>query len=271
MTVKVGLQLAPQHGAYEKMRDAWMEADSIGADVLWSADHFFAQEFSVEQIAAAKNDRTGNAENYEGMCIQAAMAATTKRAQIGALIMAIGFRNPNLLADMARTIDHISGGRFILGLGAGYIQREYEEYGYEFGTQKSRLLDLEAAIPVIRNRFEKLNPPPVKKIPILIGSMGDKIGLRIVAQQADMWHMVGPMEKMRAKHKTLLKWCEEVGRDPSEIEVVANLLPQYFKDNDPDILLKEHGIKHFNLLTIGPDWDLGLLREMLEWKKSVAA
>ena len=108
------------------------------------------------------------------------MAATATHPEIGCLVHAIGYRNPNLMADMARTIDHISGGRFILGLGTGYLEQDYVEYGYEWTTQKERSLELAAKIPIIRDRLDRLAPPPLRKMPFLIASMGGKIGLETI-------------------------------------------------------------------------------------------
>lgn len=203
------------------------------------------------------------------MTIQAAMAATTTRPEIGCTVHAIGFRNPNLTADMARTIDHISGGRYILGLGSGYLQMDYEEYGYPFPSQKERHFELERGIQVIRDRFEKLNPPPLRKIPVLVGFIGENIGLRIVARHADLWHVFGPMDKVRAKHAVLLERCREIKRDPTSLGIVAGCLHQYMPDNDPDVFYKEFGVTHLHAFTQGPDWDLGPLRELLEWRKNL--
>lgn len=146
------------------------------------------------------------------------MALDTERARVGVLISNVNFRNPDLLADMARTVDHLSGGRVILGLGAGNIDRDFKEYGYPFGSGRDRLRALEEGIRRVKLRLTKLEPPPLGPLPLLIGGGGQKVTLRLVAKHADLWNSSGPPAEFAAQNATLNDWCERVGRDPAAIE-----------------------------------------------------
>ena len=165
---------------------------------------------------------------------------------------------------MARTLDHISGGRFILGIGSGWNQRDYEEYGYEFGTAASRLRDLDRDMPVIVDRLARLNPGPVREpFPILIGGSGEKVTLRIVAQYATIWNGQGEPEELARKNQILDEWCARVGRDPKEIERSAQIFNEQLDKLD-DYLAA--GITHLICESSGPDYDLARLHTLIAWR-----
>jgi probable F420-dependent oxidoreductase len=267
--IKIGLHLINQHGDYDRIRDTWLEAEVLGVDRIFVVDHFHAQKMDADVLKEGVNFPSAG-KNFEATALQAAMAATTSRVEVGCAVHAIGFRNPNLLADMARTIDHISGGRFILGVGAGYMQEEYNDYGYNnFGTAKSRMHDLMNAVPIIKARWQKLNPPPVRKIPLLIATMGENLGMRLVAREADMWNVFGTTEKIRHKLNVFHDICNEVGRDPAEIDIMATCDPQLIPDNDYDLFHRELGFTSLSVMTRGPEFDLTSLKNILAWRDSV--
>lgn len=203
---KVGVQLHPQHCTLEQLRAAWTAADERHVDSIWLWDHFFPL-FGPDD---------GN--HFEGTTVLAAMAATTSHAMVGLMVGCNSYRNPELMADLHRTVDHISGGRAYLGIGAGWFERDYTEYGYEFGTAIGRLRQFDGDLDRMKQRIANLTPPPVGRLPILVGGAGEKVTLRIVAEKADAWNTFGPPESWAAKNAILDEWCAKVGRDPSEIE-----------------------------------------------------
>jgi probable F420-dependent oxidoreductase len=202
----IGVQLFPQATTVDSLRRAWSVLDEAGVDAVYLWDHFFPLRGDPD------------ATHLECYTLLAAMAVDTARVRIGALVTGTGYRNPNLLADMARTIDVLSGGRFVLGIGAGWFQRDYDEYGYEFGTAPDRLRKLGEDLAIIRHRLTVLNPAPTGPLPILVGGAGEKVTLRLVAKYAQAWNTFGPVQHFAAKSAVLDRWCERLGRDPAEIE-----------------------------------------------------
>ena len=179
----------------------------MGVDVVFNWDHFYPLYGEPD------------GKHYECWTMLGAWAEQTSRVEIGALVTCNSYRNPELLADMARTVDNMSDGRLILGIGSGWFERDYDEYGYEFGTAGGRLNQLGEDLPRIESRWGKLNPPPTRKIPVLIGGGGEKKTLRLVAQHADIWHSFSDLETLKRKTGILHQHCADVGRDPAEIEL----------------------------------------------------
>jgi probable F420-dependent oxidoreductase len=262
MKITVGIQLGAQGGDYARFKDAWIEAEELGADYIYTSDHFFPPSFDPNITKEALYGKT-----FEASSILAAMAATTHRAQIGCLVHGNSYRNPNLLADIARTTDHISGGRYVLGIGAGWYQLDYDEYGYEFGTASTRLRDLARDLPIIKARLAKLNPPPTRRIPIIIGGGGEKMTLKLTAQYADMWHFFGDPETLKRKSDILDDWCAKVGRNPKDIVRSTSVNTPFGPQFKPGDYVKV-GFTDFITMATGPEWNLAPLRDLLAWRRS---
>jgi probable F420-dependent oxidoreductase len=250
---KVGAQFHPQHTTIETLRRGWREADAMGVDSIWTWDHFFPLYDGPD------------GHHFEGWTLLAAMACDTELAEFGMMVTCNSYRNPDLLADIARTVDHLSGGRLILGIGAGWFRRDYDEYGYEFGTAPDRLRALAAALPRIESRLGKLDPPPLRDpMPILIGGGGEKVTLRLVAEHAQLWNSFGPPETYAAKNAVLDTWCERVGRDPAEVE--RTVLIEVHEIDQLDAFL-EAGVQHLivELGTKGEEpFDLAPVQRLLD-------
>jgi probable F420-dependent oxidoreductase len=249
---RVGVQIQPQHADYASIRRAVAQAEEIGADVVFNWDHFFP----------LYGDPDG--QHFECWTMLGAWAEATERVEIGALVTCNTYRNPQLLADMARTVDHISEGRLILGIGSGWFEKDYDEYGFEFGTAGGRLDALDRDLPLITERLGRLNPPPTRPVPVLVGGGGERKTLRIVAQNADIWHGFGDADTVAHKHRVLDDWCARVGRDPLEIERSAGVEEKDAVQSAESLYAV--GTRLFTVGVGGPHYDLGALRDLVAWR-----
>ena len=197
--------------------------ESTGWDGIYLADHFMPDG----------EDTSG--EWTEAWTTLAALAATVPRIRLGTLVAGNTYRHPAVLAKMVANIDHISGGRVVLGLGSGWQENEHTAYGIPFYSVRERLDRLDEACTLIRSLFENestsfqgkhyqlvaapLEPKPIQSpVPLLIGGGGERVTLRIAAKHATEWNVWGTPETMRKKGEILARHCADIGRDPSEIE-----------------------------------------------------
>jgi len=259
--IRIGVQIAPQHAPYAVLRDTVRRMEDLGVDLVMGWDHFFPL--------------TGDPDgaHFEAFTVLAAMAEQTHRVEFGPLVSAVPFRNPDLVADMARTIDHISAhdtgaGRFILGLGAGWNERDFAEYGYPFGSVGTRLGELERAVPRIRRRLERLNPAPTRHIPILVGGGGERRTLRVVAEHADIWHAFGDVATLEHKTAVLEEHCRAIGRDPAEIERSTGTSVRGLGVGDPETAERfvALGFTTFVVAITPPELDDAPVRALLRWR-----
>lgn len=247
--VRIAVQIQPQHASYDQIRDALRRAEDLGVDVAFNWDHFYPLNGAPD------------GQHFECWTMLAAWAEQTSRIQLGALVTCNSYRNPDLLADMARTVDHISNGRLVLGIGSGWFEKDYEQYGFDFKTAGRRLDDLASALPRIESRLAALNPAPVGPMPVLIGGGGEKKTLRLVAEYADVWHSFGDRETHLRKSDILSDHCADVGRNPLEVE---HSVPWPGLENAADLVAD--GVSLFTVGVSGPDYDLTTLAEAIGWR-----
>ena len=237
--VRFGLQLWPQQTSWPETREAALAAEIAGWDSIWTWDHLLAIQGPWQQPI------------YEGWTYLAGIAAITSRVRVGLMVGANTFRNPGLTAKLATTLDHISEGRAVLGIGGAWFEREHEAFGIDFGrTTGERLDKLAEAVPLMRRlldgelvthegRFYKFTdalcePRPVQPhLPILIGGSGPKKTLPVVARYADGWNTSGEVSAVKASLDILGGYCDDAGRDLSEIELTASF-PTIIRDRFED-------------------------------------
>ncbi|CCQ14118.1 putative uncharacterized protein [Rhodococcus sp. AW25M09] len=250
MTVKIGVQLQPQHAPdYQLIRDAVLRSEDAGVDIVFNWDHFYPLYGDLDGA------------HFECWTMLGAWAEQTSNVEIGALVTGGGYRNPDLLADMARTVDHISGGRLILGIGAGWNEKDYDNFGYEFGTAGSRLALLKESLGRIRHRLDVGNPAPTRDIPILIGGGGEKKTLKMVAEYAHIWHSFADLEALKRKSEILAEHGTTVGRD---VTGITRSVSWPGADTAQDFV--DAGATLFTVGVNGPDYDLAELGQAIAWR-----
>ena len=236
--IRFGIQTGQQGIEWAQMLDLWQKADAWGYDSLWGFDHFYPIFVDPEGPC------------LEGWTALAALAQATRRARIGLLVSGNSYRHPCVTAKMAATLDHVSGGRLNLGIGAGWFEPEHRSFGIEFKPTAARLEALDEACRIILGMLTASRttvhgkhytvtdaiglPKPVQQPhpPIMIGGKGRRVLLRIVARHADMWNIGAGPEEMRSLIDVLRRHGDAVGRDTDAIEKTV-LLPLCYRAAPP--------------------------------------
>ena len=229
MAMRFGAAYWIQRTGWPELRDAVLHAEAAGFDDVWLDDHLLADEGDWRD------------PKLEGWTSLVATAVLTTRVRLGLLVAANTFRNPGLTAKLATSLDHVSGGRSVLGIGGGWFEREHEAFGLEFGSGFGERLDrLGEAVPLIRRLLDGervthegqyyamtdalCEPRPLQaRLPLLIGGSGPRKTIPMVARYADMWNAFGPPATLAAADLLLREACAAVGRDEREIERSTNL------------------------------------------------
>jgi F420-dependent oxidoreductase-like protein len=270
--IRFGVQTAPQHVTYQQIVDIWKLADELGYDSAFTFDHFMPI-FSDP-----------NGPCFEGWSLLAALAAQTKRLKVGVLVTGNTYRYPIVVAKMAATIDHVSNGRLILGMGAGWFEQESTAYGMPFYTVGGRARRLAESLQVMKLLFTQerssfdgkyyqlkdapFEPKAVQRPhpPILVGGVGPKLLQPIAARYADIWNFFADPDV--AKTKALCEQfdgvCQQVGRDPRQIEKSAGIRAQLLDGAPKDVratlqALVDVGVRHF-IIALPQPYEPSLVR-----------
>jgi F420-dependent oxidoreductase-like protein len=221
--VHFGVTLPQIKRSWAETRAAAEEFERLGFDSVWLNDHLYGIPGPQLPI-------------MEAWTTLSAIGAVTERVQLGTLVSPVGFRNPALLAKMVATLDNITAGRVIVGLGSGWFQMEYEGYGFEFPSLRARLQQLDEAATLMKQMWTEVQPSfagrhfrtasvfcepkPVRRPPLLIGGGGEKVLLRLAAQHADIWNNLAVHQaELGAKVAKLREHCAVIGRDPTNITI----------------------------------------------------
>ena len=269
--LRFGVLAWPQYTDWPSLVQVGRRVDELGYDALWTWDHPYP----------IRGDAHG--PSFEGYMTLAAWAGVTERVTLGHMVTANPLRSPALLAKMVTTLDHMSDGRAILGIGAGWNVAEFEALGVEPGSSMGERIDwLDEAVALIRAMFDgqeptagshyasrgvRNAPPPIqRRLPILIGGKGKRKTLRVVALYADLWATFGELDVVREAEATLRRWCDEVGRDPADIRYVFSAEASVLRDSEAEAQRVAREIGRHNGGWEGPGqaWTPARLAEKLE-------
>ena len=237
--MRFGLQLWPQQTTWPEVRESALAAEAAGWDSIWTWDHLLAIQGPWQQPI------------FEGWTLLAGLAAVTSRVRLGLMVGANTFRNPGVTTKLATTLDHVSNGRAVLGIGGAWFEREHEAFGIDFGKSVGERLDwLDESVSLMRRlldgetvthdgpRYRMVDalcePRPIQpRLPILIGGSGPKKTLRTVARYGDGWNTSGEVDEVSASLDILAAHCADVGRDVREIELTVSF-PTIIRDRIED-------------------------------------
>jgi len=269
--LKLGANCWNQYTEWPDLLEAGKRADRLGYDSLWTWDHLYPI------VGSPKGPI------MEGWLAITAWAMATKRVTVGLMVGANTFRTPSVVAKMATTLDHISGGRAVLGIGAAWFETEHKAFGLEFGSgPPERLRWLGEALPVLRGmlagsepsaagqryharKVRNLPPPIQARLPLLVGGGGEKVTLRLVAQYADANNVGGGFASVKRKEEILRQHCEAVGRDEREIERTAGIGSVIIRDSRAEAKRVQKAIfEHNGKAELWEDQPVGTPEDVVE-------
>ena len=260
--LQIGFQVWAQNVSWPDLMVAAADIEARGFDSLWSNDHFFP-------LAGYELDVNRGLEGpmFEGWMTLAGFVARTRRIRVGCMVSSAGYRNPGLLVKMASTLDHAAGGRLVLGIGAGWYDRDHVGFGYEYPPVAGRLDRMEETVIAVRRlldgetvtmdgRWVRLvsarnDPAPAQdRLPLLVGGSGERRALPIVARYADWWNGEGTPDEIARKNVLIDRLCRAAGRRPGEVFRTVGVPPPLIRETRKeavDVLactLVRHGMPH---------------------------
>ncbi|MGD0950488.1 MAG: TIGR03560 family F420-dependent LLM class oxidoreductase [Candidatus Binatia bacterium] len=270
-TLRFGVQTHPERTSFKDILQIWQDADTLGLDTAFVFDHFIP----------IQGEQSGPC--FEGWTLLSALASHTQRVRVGVLVTGNTYRYPAVLAKMAATVDHVSGGRLILGMGAGWFEADHTAYGIPFYTAGRRARRLVESVQVVKQLFTQpkstfagkyyqlkdapFAPKSVQQPhpPILIGGMGPKVIQPLAARHADIWNFFVQDGDPQSTQRICAQFdaiCRQVGRNPAEVEKSTNVRPQQLRATemrDRIAALAKAGVQHF-ILSLEPPFDRDVVR-----------